>query len=216
MNVTSFLKNLSKNHLSYLVMLGGLMGVYAAFNLIINKIGVYKNPKYIPSCSVNIWLDCGVVMRSKWSELFGFPNMLIGLMTYPMAFLTGLGMLLNPKMNKWFTYFCLLVSGLGVVMNIVLLYLSAYLISSLCPWCLLAGVATSNIFLSLLTWAIINDQVSLGFRLNSLIKSGWAFVPVFFYYFLMFILVYTSFFIRERGYSTAEYFDPIFWLTNKK
>jgi uncharacterized membrane protein len=205
-------KHLGLHYLAYIVMLGGIVGTYGAFNLIINKIGVYKNPNYTPPCSINIWLDCGIVMRSKWSELFGFPNMLIGLMTYPMAFLTGLGMLLNPKMNKWFTYFCLFVAGSGMLTNILLLYISAYLVGSLCPWCLLAGVATSNVFLAILNWAIINNQISLGARLNSVIKAGWSFVFVIFYYLFMFMLVYVAFYLRQRGYSTNSFFDPIFWL----
>jgi uncharacterized membrane protein len=210
--MNKILKHLSKNYLGYIVLICGLLGSYAAFSLILSKIQIYKNPSYVPPCNVNVWLDCGRVMRTKWSELFGFPNMIIGLMTYPLAFLSGLAMITNEKNSKFLSRFFVLVSGMGMLMNITLLYISAYLISALCPWCILAGVATSNVFFATLNYSINNNSISLGKKLDSLIRSGWMFVGVLFYYILMFVFVFLAFEIRKRGISTSQFPDPAFWL----
>lgn len=85
-------------------------------------------------------------MKSKWASLFGFPNTIIGLTAYPMAVFTGLIMIMNQVNSEKFLRACNILAGVGIVMNLVLLYISDYLIGALYPWCLLAG----NLFVLLL------------------------------------------------------------------
>ena len=209
--------NIKKNYWAYLVILGGMMGTYAAFSLLLGRIEYYKNPNYVPPCSINIWLDCGIVMKSKWATLFGFPNTIIGLITYPSAILTGFMMLLNPKNNSKLMNVCLFISSLGLIMNIFLLYISSYIIASLCPWCVLAGVATSNIFFSILFYNITNDHLVLknSPKYKAMLKGNWDIIPVIVYYIVVFALVYLSFFLREQAIDTTRFFDPAFWLWGK-
>jgi uncharacterized membrane protein len=209
--------NLKRNYFAYLVMIGGVIGFYAAFTLLLNRIEYYKNPNFIPPCSINPWLDCGVVMKSKWATLYGFPNTIIGIATYPLSIFTGLIMILNKDNNKLLMNLCLLLAGLGMITNIVLLYISSYLIASLCPWCILAGIATSNIFFSLLFYNIKNDHLVFGNheKNKALINGNWDIVPVVVYYFLIFLFVYISFVMRDYSINTTKFFDPIFWLWSK-
>jgi uncharacterized membrane protein len=210
----ALVKFIKKNYLALTVVVFGIIGVWAAFTLTINKLEYYKNPNFIPSCSINPWLDCGAVMKSKWSSLFGFPNMLIGLITYPLAIFSGLTMILNQKNHSLLVKIWLLISGLGVIMNLALLYASAYLIRSLCPWCLLAGVATSNIFLAILEYAVNNSHISLGKKINSLVRANWMPVFVFLYYSAIFSFVWLAFYLQSLGVSTDKFWDFAFWIKN--
>jgi uncharacterized membrane protein len=209
--------NLKKNYLGYIIIVCGLLGVYAAFTLLLNRIGYYKDPNFIPPCSVNVWLDCGIVMKSKWSELFGFPNTIIGLTTYPLSVFTGLIILLNNKNNKWLMNGCLALAGSGMIINIILLYISAYLIGSLCPWCILAGVATSNIFFCVAQYCIANDHITIGNNelTKARIRGGWNVAIVVAYYLSIFLFVYIAFYLRMYNIDTSKFIDPIFWLHGK-
>jgi uncharacterized membrane protein len=212
----NLLNHLNKHYLAWIVIICGILGTYAAFTLLLNRIEYFKNPNFIPPCSMNVWLDCGIVMKSKWASMFGFPNTIIGLMTYPTAILTGLMMLANPKNNRFLMLGCTALSALGIITNLTLLYISAYLIGSLCPWCILAGVATSNIFLALLTYCIQEDFISfkpnIQNRLKAYVKGLWTIPVVIIYYLLMALLVWLSFLLRENGVVTQQFFDPMFWL----
>lgn len=208
--ISIFSKNIKTNYLAYILVISSLFGYYAAFTLLLNRIEYYKNPNFIPPCSINPWLDCGTVMKSKWAYLFGFPNTIIGLSTYPMAFLTGLTLFFERN-NKYFILFCLLISGIGVITNIALLYISAFLISALCPWCILAGVATSNIFFAVLKYSTERGYIT-NKTIASITKQNNHIFTIIIYYLLMFFLVFSSVQLRELGVETYKFKDPIFWL----
>jgi uncharacterized membrane protein len=211
-----------KNHyLAIIVIICGILGTWTAFTLLNNRIEFYKDPNFVPTCSVNVWLDCGPVMKSKWADLFGFPNTIIGLMAYPLAVLTGLMMILNPKNNRGLMLFCNALAGIGFITNLVLLYISAYLISALCPWCLLAGVATSNIFFSLLAYNVLEDNIKFKPDTQAFLKSRirglFTIIPVTAFYITVFFLVWLSFYLRTTlEIDTTNFFDPIFWLWGVK
>jgi uncharacterized membrane protein len=213
------ISHLKKNLLAYIIIVCGLLGTYAAFTLLLNRIEYFKNLDFVPPCSINVWLDCGIVMKSKWASLFGFPNAIIGLITYPLATLTGLMILLNKNNNKYLMLGCTALAGLGFITNIILLYISSYLIGSLCPWCILAGVCTSNIFFSLINYDIQNNFLFKDYKdgyFKRKIQGGWDILIVILFYLLIALFVYFSFFLRENGIFTHEFFDPIFWKWSEK
>lgn len=206
-----------KYYLAIIIIICGILGTFASFHLLNNRIELYKNPNFIPSCSVNVWLDCGPVMKSKWADLFGFPNTMIGLMAYPLAVLTGLYIIANEKNKRWLMLFCTSLAGLGTITNLILLYISSYLIGALCPWCLLAGVATSNIFFALLCYSILEDNLKFSQntqkKLKHWINGLFTIIPVTIYYLILFGLVLFSFYLRQNlNIDTTTFIDPIFWL----
>jgi uncharacterized membrane protein len=211
-------KNIKNNYLAYVVIISGLLGFFAAFTLLLNRIEYYKNPDFVPPCSINPWLDCGLVMKSKWASLYGFPNTIIGLSTYPLAVMTGFIMLLNKQNNRVLMIVSNIIAGVGLITNFVLLYISAYLILALCPWCILAGVATSNVFFGILTYNIMNNHIVFKDqeRIQARIRGNWDIVPVVMYYLFMFGFVAFSFFLRTINIETDKFWDPIFWLWGKK
>ena len=71
------------------VLIAGVVGLAAALTLTIEKIEILINPDYVPSCSINPVLSCGSVMITPQASAFGFPNPLIGIVSFTVVVVTG-------------------------------------------------------------------------------------------------------------------------------
>jgi uncharacterized membrane protein len=210
---------LNKKLFATLIIIGGIFGFIAAFTLLTNRIEFYKNPSFVPPCSINPWLDCGTVMKSKWATMFGFPNTIIGLTTYPVAIMVGVFLLMHDEINKKLLRFCILLSGLGFLTNNLYTYISSGVINSLCPWCLLAHTATTLVFFGLLSYAIINKQLTdkpeLNEKLLVKIKRGDSVYLTILYFFLVISYVLLIIYLVNIRVIKDPLPDPIFWLYDK-
>jgi len=133
-----------------IMLVAGIVALTAAFTLTVNKFSVLENPDTVLACSVNLVLDCSTVMSTWQSEVFGFPNMVIGLMAFASVVTIAVMGLARTSFPRWF-----LVAGsigffLGTVFSYWLFFQSVYAIQILCPWCLLVTAATTLIFSSML------------------------------------------------------------------
>ena len=63
---------LTDRTLGWLLLVGGLLGLAAAFVLAVEKYALLADPAYVPTCSLNPVLSCGSVMSSLQAEVFGF------------------------------------------------------------------------------------------------------------------------------------------------
>jgi uncharacterized membrane protein len=206
----------SRKFLAGLVIAGGFFGLIAAFVITTNKIELLKNPNFVPTCTINPWLDCGKVMQSKWGSLFGFPNSLIGLMVYALALWTGVILWFQKDLNPKFLKLCAFISGVGFVGNNVLTYISSSIIFSLCPWCLLAHTATMLVFFSLLTYLITTKQLfkneTKSEKWYSRINKGWSIWFTIGYMIFVISYVLGIYHLFSTNVITEPLPDPIFWL----
>ncbi|GGT07237.1 hypothetical protein GCM10010271_07070 [Streptomyces kurssanovii] len=56
----------------------GVMGWPASFQLTVEDWQVLKNPGYQPRCNISPVVGCGSVISSRQGNIFGFPIMLLG------------------------------------------------------------------------------------------------------------------------------------------
>ncbi|MFI6295606.1 vitamin K epoxide reductase family protein [Nonomuraea sp. NPDC050790] len=133
--------------LPYLLLIGGGIGLVAAFVLAVEKIALLKNPAYVPSCSINPVLSCGSIMSTPQAELFGFPNPLLGVAGFAIVTTTGAALLAGAVLKRWF--WAGLQAGVtaGVVFVHWLIYQSLYVIGALCPYCMVVWAVMIPIFL---------------------------------------------------------------------
>jgi len=114
----------------------GIAGLLASFTLAVDEIIVLKNPNAVLNCSLNIVLNCSTVMKTWQAHAFGFPNMFIGLMGFPLVIMIALLGLAKVKLPRWF----LIGAEIGYVFWTLFAYWlffnSVYVIQVLCPWCL--------------------------------------------------------------------------------
>ncbi|HET6856472.1 MAG TPA: vitamin K epoxide reductase family protein [Streptomyces sp.] len=132
--------------LALLLMITGAAGLLASWVITIDKIKLLEDPTFTPGCSLNPVVACGNIMKSEQASAFGFPNPMLGLVTYAMVVCIGVGLLAGARYRGWFWLGLNAGTLFGVGFCTWLQYQSLYNINSLCLWCCLAWVATIVVF----------------------------------------------------------------------
>ncbi|MCX4819038.1 vitamin K epoxide reductase family protein [Streptomyces sp. NBC_01142] len=131
---------------AWLLVVTGAAGLLAAWVITIDKIKLAEDPTFKPGCSLNPIVSCGNIMTSDQASAFGFPNPMLGLVTYAMVIAIGVGVLAGARYRRWFWLGLNAGTFFGVGFCTWLQYQSLYNINSLCLWCCLAWVATIVMF----------------------------------------------------------------------
>lgn len=127
---------------AWTMLIAAISGLAASFILTIDKFKVLKDAGYTPSCNINATLNCKSVMLSKQAEVFGFPNSLIGIGTFSMMLVIAVLLFLNISLPKIFLQIATVGTVLAVVFCHWLAYQTTFVIGALCPYCMVAWVAT--------------------------------------------------------------------------
>jgi len=150
------------------LLLAAIAGFLASFVLTIDKLKILKDSNYKPSCNINAVLNCKSVMLSQEAAVFGFPNSLIGIAAFAMMLVVAVSLLMGVEFPKRFWQ--LLVPGpiFAVGFSHYLAYQTTFEIGALCPYCMVAWVA------SLLTLAVAIREL-IGFAMRSTSDDSRAF-----------------------------------------
>jgi len=169
------------------VLVAGVIGLAAALTLTIEKIEILINPDYVPSCSINPVLSCGSVMITPQASLFGFPNPLIGIVSFTVVVVTGALALARVNLPRW--YWAGLAAGtlLGTVFVHWLIFQSLYRIGALCPYCMVVWAVTIPL-LVVATSAAVQPQRSGNAVLRAVYTWRWSLVTLWFTAVLLLIL----------------------------
>lgn len=124
------------------VLVAGIVGLAAALTLTIEKIEILINPAYVPSCSINPVLSCGSVMVTPQASAFGFPNPLLGIVSFAVVVVTGVLALARVRLPRWYWVGLAVGTLLGVVFIHWLIFQSLYRIGALCPYCMVVWAVT--------------------------------------------------------------------------
>ena len=128
------------------LLVGGTVGFAAAFALVLEKIALLGDSEYVPACSINPVLNCGSIMQTAQAEVFGFPNPLIGLASFPVLVATGAALLAGASFKRWYWWGLQagVIFGAGFV--VWLIFQSLYRIGALCPYCMVVWVVVIPTF----------------------------------------------------------------------
>ncbi|GGT77198.1 MULTISPECIES: vitamin K epoxide reductase family protein [Streptomyces] len=142
---------------AWMLVVTGAAGLLAAWVITIDKFKLLEDPDFTPGCSLNPIVSCGNIMKSEQAAVFGFPNPMLGLVTYAMVIAIGVALLAGARYRRW--YWLGLNAGtlFGVGFCTWLMYQSLYEINALCLWCCLAWVATIVMF-----WYVTSHNVRKG------------------------------------------------------
>ena len=153
MSYNSVLRNNSKSistflskYLAWIYVVGGALGLAAAFVLTLEKIELLKDPAHQLSCSLNPVLSCGSIIGSDQASAFGFPNPFIGIAGFSVVITIGMAIFAGAKFKKWFWQGLQIGSLLGVIFVHWLIHESLYEIGALCLYCMLVWSVTMPIF----------------------------------------------------------------------
>ena len=169
------------------ILIAGVVGLAAALTLTIEKIEILINPDYVPSCSINPVLSCGSVMVTPQASAFGFPNPLIGIVSFTVVVVTGVLAVANVRLPRW--YWAGLATGtlLGVVFIHWLIFQSLYRIGALCPYCMAVWAVTVPLLVVVASIALQPLQSNAVARV--LYTWRWSLVALWFTTLILLILV---------------------------
>ncbi|MFE4262594.1 vitamin K epoxide reductase family protein [Streptomyces sp. NPDC056883] len=143
--------------LAWVLLITGAAGVLAAWVITLDKFLLLENPNFKPACSLNPVVSCGSVMKSEQAAAFGFPNPMLGLVTYGAVVCVGAGLLAGARHRGWFWLGLNAGMLFGVGFCSWLMVQSLYEINALCLWCCLTWAATLVMF-----WAVTAHTVRTG------------------------------------------------------
>lgn len=132
--------------LPWLLLVGGLIGLVAAFVLTVEKFALARDPAYAPTCSINPVLNCGSVMDTPQASAFGFPNSLLGIAGFAVVAAIGAALLAGAEFSRWFWVALQVGVTVAVVFVHWLIAQSLYEIGALCPYCMAVWAVTVPIF----------------------------------------------------------------------
>jgi len=142
------------------MIVASVIGWWAAFQLVLEKIFLLENPGGQSSCYVSPFLQCDKNLGSWQGEVFGFPNPLLGLTGWMAVLVMGVAVLAGIRFPRWFWG----LFGLGVTGAFVfvcwLIWQSIYQLLVLCPWCMVTWAVTIPTFFATLVHLLRNGTFS--------------------------------------------------------
>ncbi len=149
----------------------GVTGLIASFTLAVEEFHLLKHPDAILSCSFNLVLNCATVMKTWQASVFGFPNMYIGLMGFPMVIMIALLGLSKTAFPRWF----LIGAEIGIVFWTLFAYWlffnSVYAIEVLCPWCLVVTFSMTMLSAAITRYNLLHNTFRLQKKTNKKVEQ---------------------------------------------
>ncbi len=114
----------------------GVIGWFAAFELLTEYLHRLKDPSYVPNCNVSVLVSCTTNMGSWQGSVFGFSNTILGVTMFVAPIAVGVALLAGARFAPWFWYLYQagLLFGFGFICW--LSYQSIFFLGVLCPWCM--------------------------------------------------------------------------------
>lgn len=139
----------------------GIIGLIASFVLAVEEFHLLKDPTTTLSCSFNLVLNCSTVMQTWQATVFGFPNMFIGLMAFPIVIVVAALGLAQARLPRWFYVSANVGYLLGAIFAYWLFFNSLYDIQVLCPWCLIVTFSTTILLATITSYNLRENTFGL-------------------------------------------------------
>lgn len=124
------------------LIIAGIIGWYAAFQLTVEKFHLLADPGATAACDISLVVQCGKNLDSWQGAVFGFPNPIIGLTGWAAPIVVGVAILAGARFARWFWW--LFWAGMTFAFGFViwLIAQSIFELFTLCPWCMVTWSVT--------------------------------------------------------------------------
>jgi len=143
------------------MLVASVASLVASFVLAVDALRLAENPNADLGCNINAVISCGTVAGAWQSQLLGFPNAFLGLVTEPVVITLAIASLGGVRFPRWFMAAAQAVYTIGLGFALWLFAQSTFVIGALCPWCLLVTVSTTLVFCSLTHVNVRDDNLYL-------------------------------------------------------
>lgn len=116
--------------------LAGLIGWFASFELLTERIKSLADSDYVPNCDFSVLVTCGPNMSSWQGSIFGFTNTIFGVTMFVAPIFVGVALLARARFDGWWWMLYLLGNVFGIALVFWLFSQSVYVLGTLCPWCM--------------------------------------------------------------------------------
>ena len=175
------------------LLITGLVGAVPSFILLYERVLLWNDPEHVAACDVSPWVSCGEVMQSWQAATFGFPNLFIGVVGFPLLMGVAISLLaVGGRMPSW--YYLGLQAGVTFAFGFIawLWYSASYSIGVLCPNCMVVWAAVIPLFVVVTARNIIHGILPASERAKR-IASDWWWVAVLVIYLLVFASILLNF-----------------------
>jgi uncharacterized membrane protein len=164
--------------LAILLIIGGIVGLIAAFALTLDKIAVLQNPAAILGCNRSVLVQCSVNLKSAEGSAFGFPNPLLGLMMFPAPIIMGVATLAGVRFPRW--WWALFNVGMAFAIGFVawLMSVSVWVLGTLCPWCMTVWAVVIPMSLATTLYNLREQNLPLGDRVARFAGRAYGWMPI--------------------------------------
>jgi uncharacterized membrane protein len=164
--------------LAILLIVGGIVGLVAAFALTLDKFAVLEDPTFVPSCNISVLVQCGVNLKSPQGSAFGFPNPLLGLMMFPAPIIVGVASLGGVRFPRWF--WAAFNVGMAFAIGFVawLMSVSVWVLFTLCPWCMVVWAVVIPMSIATTLYNLREQNLPLGGRVARLAGRAYGWTPI--------------------------------------
>lgn len=118
--------------------------------------------KYAHEGQCAIAAGCGVVQNSPWSKLFGIPVPVLGIVGY----VGILGALLAPQRNELVRLALVVMSGIGFLFSMFLMYRAYITLDAFCPFCTTSAVMMTLLAIISVTRFVMGPGAAMGAGAN--------------------------------------------------
>ena len=181
-----------------LLLVTGVIGWVASAILVLERLALYRDPNHVTSCDINPWVSCGQVMGTWQSELFGFPNPLIGIVAFAVVITTAMAALAGARFGRWYWVGLQVGVTLGTVFVVWLWSQALFAIYILCLYCMIVWAAMIPLFLLLTVRNLAHGVIPAPPRVVRF-ASEWAWTLVAITYVAVAASVFFRFFTAFTG-----------------
>ena len=143
------------------MLVASLASLVASFVLSVDALRLAEDPNADLGCNINSVISCGTVAGAWQSQLLGFPNAFLGLVTEPVVITLAVASLGGVRFPRWFMLTAQAFYTIGLVFAYWLFQQAMFDIGALCPWCLLVTFATTLVSFEMTYVNIRDDNLPL-------------------------------------------------------
>lgn len=143
---------------SWVLAVGGTLGLIAMTWQASERIHMLKNPGVALNCNLNPIVDCGGVLGNKLAAVLGFPNAFLGMIFFAILASSGLMLLSGGVFQKWYRHFVMVVATILMLFSVWFFGVSLYILGKICIFCVVGWVVSVPIFWYSLIYFLQNTQ----------------------------------------------------------
>lgn len=164
--------------LAILLVVGGIVGLIAAFALTLDKLAVLADPNFNPSCNFSVLVQCGTNLRSAQGSAFGFPNPLLGLMMFPAPIIVGVASIAGVRFPRWFWAAFNVGMAFAIGFVIWLMTVSVFVLHTLCPWCMAVWTVVIPMSVATTLYNVREQNLPLGAAAARIAGRAYGWLPI--------------------------------------